>query len=86
MRSIPLLDFARHEEAEPPGANLHSRSRIEQAIAHQKIPLRRAIRFLEDPLQQNDDAALRLLLEQAVTGRESLRMQVECCIEDSPPG
>jgi serine/threonine-protein kinase len=76
-----LLDFARHEEAEHRRQYI-LRSRIEQAHSLIKdSAFDDAIRFLEDPLQQNDDAALRLLLEQAVTGRESLRMQVDAALK-----
>ncbi len=72
-----LLDFARQEEGEHRRQNI-LRSRIEQA--HALIgdsAFDEAITFLEDPLQQNDDAALRLLLEQAIARREALRIQVE---------
>jgi hypothetical protein len=36
-----------------------------------------AIKFLEEALSENNDAALRLLLEKAVAGKESLRVQIE---------
>ncbi len=76
-----LLDFARHEEAEHRRQSI-LRSRIEQAHSLIKdSAFDEAIGFLEEPLQQNDDAALRLLLEQAVAGRESLRMQVDAALK-----
>ena len=39
-----------------------------------------AIKFLEDALQQADDTALHMLLDQASAGRESLRQQIEAAL------
>lgn len=69
---LSLLDFARREEAEHRSEQL-LRSRVTQAEAMlADLAFEEAIGFLEEALQQNDDTALRLLLEQALAGRESL--------------
>jgi eukaryotic-like serine/threonine-protein kinase len=75
-----LLEFARHEDTEHQRQHL-LRSRIEQAHSLIKdSAFEDAIRFLEDSLQQNDDAALRLLLEQAIAGRASLQVQIDTAL------
>jgi len=71
-----LLEFARHEEAEHRRQNL-LRDQIAQAeslVADYAFD--EAITFLEKAIQDNDDQALRLLLEQATTSRDSLRKQI----------
>jgi eukaryotic-like serine/threonine-protein kinase len=73
----PLLEFARHEEAEQRRQDL-LRSRVVQAqslIGDSAFD--EAIEFLEETLRQNDEPPFRLLLEQATAGLESLRKQVE---------
>jgi serine/threonine-protein kinase len=72
-----LLDFASHEAAESEQQSvLRSRVARAQSLIGDSA-YEEAIEFLEAALQQNDDAALRLLLEQASAARESLRKQVE---------
>jgi serine/threonine-protein kinase len=77
---LSLLDFARNEEAEH-----HRQVRLRESLAQAQAFLRdeaydEAIRFLEQATQQIDDSALRLLLDQAIAGRESLRQQVESAL------
>jgi serine/threonine-protein kinase len=72
-----LLEFARSEESEHRRQDL-LRGRIEHAqslIANSEFD--EAIPYLEHALHENDDAAMRLLLEKAVSGRELLRAQIE---------
>jgi serine/threonine-protein kinase len=78
-----LLEFARQEEAERRRQDL-LRGRIEQAqslIADSAFD--EAIAYLEEALHLNDDAALRLLLEKAAAGRETLRAQIEGVLQSA---
>ena len=78
-----LLEFARQEEAERRRQDT-LRDRIEQAqslIADSAFD--EAIAYLEKALRLNDDAALRLLLEKAAAGRETLRAQVEGVLQSA---
>ncbi len=78
-----LLEFARQEEAEHRRQDL-LRGRIEQAqslIADYAFD--EAIVYLEEALRVNDDAALRLLLEKAAAGRETLRAQIEGVLQSA---
>jgi serine/threonine-protein kinase len=73
----PLLEYARHEESEQRRQDL-LRSRVVQAqslIGDSAFD--EAIEFLQETLRQNDEPPFRLLLEQAMAGRESLRKHVE---------
>ena len=77
---LSLLEFARREEAEYRRQE-QLRQRIIQSqslIADSAFP--EAIELLERALQQNDDPPLRLLLEQAIEGREALRKEVEAAL------
>jgi serine/threonine-protein kinase len=75
-----LLEFARHEEAEHQRQNaLRSRVARAQSLIGDSA-FEEAIEFLQEALQQNDDAALRLLLEQASVGHELLQKQVEAAL------
>jgi len=73
---LSLLDFARSEAREHQHlAKLrndmaHAQSLIDDADFDS------AIEFLDDALKQNDDQALRMLLDQAKSGRESLNKQI----------
>jgi serine/threonine-protein kinase len=72
-----LLEFARREEAEHRREDLLHR-RVAQAqsmIADSEFG--EAVKFLEQSLEESDEPTLRLLLDQAIEGRESLRKQVE---------
>jgi serine/threonine protein kinase len=77
---LSLLDFARTEELEHRRqeqlrAKLdHAQSLIGEAAFDD------AISFLEEALQQADDTALHLLLDQASTGRETLQRQIEAAL------
>ncbi len=76
----PLLEFARHEEGEQRRQDL-LRSRVVQAqtlIADAAFD--EAVEFLQETLKQNDEPPFRLLLEQAMDGREALRKQVEAAL------
>ena len=78
-----LLEFSRQEEAEHRRQDL-LRGRIEQAqslIADYAFD--EAIVYLEEALRVNDDAALRLLLEKAAAGRETLRAQIEGVLQSA---
>ncbi len=75
--TLSLLEFARHEEAEQNRASL-----LKDNLAQARSIVRdgawdEAIEFLNKTLKQSDDPALRLLLEQASAGRDSLRQQIE---------
>jgi serine/threonine-protein kinase len=75
--TLSLLDFARHEESEHKQQDI-LRSNLDHAqalIADSAFD--EAISFLETLLQQTDDTAMRLLLEQGLAGREALRHQVD---------
>jgi serine/threonine-protein kinase len=77
---LSLLDFARSEELE------HRRqeelraklSRAQSLINDASYD--EAIAFLEDALQQTDDTALHMLLDQASSGRDSLQKQTEAIL------
>ena len=80
---LSLLEFARHEEQEK--SRLTS---VRSSLAHAESLIRdaaygEAVEFLQDALKRTDDAALRMLLEQAATGRESLREQIETILESA---
>jgi eukaryotic-like serine/threonine-protein kinase len=80
---LSLLEFARHEDQEK--SRLTS---VQSSLAHAESLIRdtaygEAVEFLQDALKRTDDAALRMLLEQAATGRESLREQVETILESA---
>ena len=74
---LSLLDFARAEELE------HRRQeQLRMKLDHAQSLIGEsafddAIAFLEDALRQSDDTALHMLLDQAATGRDSLRQQTE---------
>jgi hypothetical protein len=72
-----LLDFARKEELEHRRqeqlrTNLSRAQSLIGAAAYEE-----AIEFLEGALQQDHDTALRMLLDQASSGRDALRQQIE---------
>lgn len=74
---LSLLDFARAEEQEHRKQE-QLRAQLDQAQALMTdAAYDEAINFLEDALQQADDTALHMLLDQAAAGRDSLRQQIE---------
>ncbi|MGA9069201.1 MAG: protein kinase [Terracidiphilus sp.] len=74
---LSLLDFARAEEQEyHKQEQLRAQLDQAQALMHDAA-YDEAINFLEVALQQADDTALHLLLDQAAAGRDSLRQQIE---------
>ncbi|MFZ1083758.1 MAG: protein kinase [Terracidiphilus sp.] len=74
---LSLLDFARAEELEHRKQE-QLRAQLDQAQALMTdAAYDEAINFLEEALQQADDTALHLLLDQAAAGRDSLRKQIE---------
>jgi serine/threonine-protein kinase len=74
---LSLLDFARSEELE------HQRQEtLRSNLAKAQVLMRdesfdECIGFLEEAIRRKEDTALRMLLDQAETGRETLRKQVE---------
>jgi serine/threonine-protein kinase len=77
---LSLLDFARTEELEQQRQEL-LRSKLAQAQALiSDAAYDEAIEFLKQALQQHDDAALRMLLNQASAGRDSLRAEIEAVL------
>jgi eukaryotic-like serine/threonine-protein kinase len=73
---LALLDFARGEERE------HQRlTKLRNDMAHAQSLIDEAdfdgaIEFLENTLKENEDQTLRMLLEQAMSGRESANKQI----------
>ncbi len=75
-----VLEFARREEAEHRRHEL-LRGRVAKAqslIADSEFD--EAFEFLDAALKQNDEPPLRMLLDQAIEGRESLRKQIEATL------
>ncbi|MGC2620387.1 MAG: protein kinase [Acidobacteriaceae bacterium] len=74
---LSLLDFARTEELE------HQRQEtLRNNLAKAQVLMRdesfdECIGFLEEAIRRKEDTALRMLLDQAETGRAALRKQVE---------
>jgi serine/threonine-protein kinase len=77
---LSLLDFARSEELEHRRQE-ELRKKLSQAQSLiGDAAYEDAIAFLEDALQQADDTALHMLLDQAAAGREQLRQQTEAAL------
>jgi serine/threonine-protein kinase len=77
---LSLLDFARAEEQEHRKQE-HLRAQLDQAQSlMNNAAYEDAINFLEGALQQTDDTALHLLLDQAAAGRDSLRQQIDTAL------
>jgi serine/threonine-protein kinase len=77
---LSLLDFARAEELEHRKQE-QLRAQLDQAQSLMSdAAYDEAINFLEDALQQADDTALHLLLDQAAAGRDSLRQQIDAAL------
>jgi serine/threonine-protein kinase len=77
---LTLLDFARHEGQEQERLD---RLRSEMAQAKALIgdsEFDQAIAFLERTLGEREDQALRMLLEQAVAGREALQQRISAAL------
>lgn len=77
---LSLLDFARGEELE-----FRRQEQLRNKLDHAQSLIGEsafdaAIEFLEDALRQADDTALHLLLDQASSGRDSLRQQTEAVL------
>jgi eukaryotic-like serine/threonine-protein kinase len=74
---LALLDFARNEEAEQRRQKLR-RSNLETAqTLVNEGNFEGAIVFLEKTLEQSEDAALRLLLERALSARQAYQRKVD---------
>jgi hypothetical protein len=74
---LSLLDFARSEDLER-----RRQQQLRDNLAHAQALIgdsayEQAITFLEDALQQTDDTAVRMLLDQASAGRDALRRQID---------
>jgi serine/threonine-protein kinase len=72
-----LLDFARREHAEHRQMDLLLRQVAQAQSLIGVSAFEDAITFLREALDKNDDTALRLLLDEASAGRESLSKQIE---------
>ena len=72
-----LLEFARREHAEHRQMDLLLRQVAQGQSLIGDSAFEDAIAFLHEALEQNDDTALRLLLDEASAGRESLRKQID---------
>ena len=80
---VSLLEFARSQEAEQ---NRLNAVRTNVALAQSLMrggAYDEAIQFLENSLQRTEDAALRLLLNQAVEGKRSLDRQIEAALSSA---
>jgi serine/threonine-protein kinase len=74
---LSLLDFSRSEDMES-----RRQQQLRSNLAHAQALIgdaayEQAITFLEDALQQTDDNAMRMLLDQASAGRDALRRQID---------
>jgi serine/threonine-protein kinase len=77
---LSLLDFAHAEELEQRRQEqIHSQLSRAQALLDDAA-YEEAIGFLQDALRQSDDAALRMLLDQALSGRNALGRQSEVAL------
>jgi serine/threonine-protein kinase len=77
---LSLLDFARNLESEQ-RLQAQLRAKLDRAQSlMDEAAFDDAVRFLEDAIQQTDDTALHLMLDQAAAGRESLRQQLEAAL------
>ncbi len=77
---LSLLDFARNEEREQKRkTQLRNSLAQAQAYLHDEV-YDEAIRFLEQALEQMEDAALRLLLDQASAGKKTLKLQTDAAL------
>ncbi|HEY2860123.1 MAG TPA: protein kinase [Terracidiphilus sp.] len=77
---LSLLDFARNEEQEH-----HRTERLRNDVANAQSLLAdssfdEAIAFLEESLRQNEDQALRVLLDQAKTGRDAAQRRIDVAL------
>jgi serine/threonine-protein kinase len=77
---LSLLDFARAEESE-----FRRQEQLRALLAQAQVMMNAAafddaILFLENAIQQSDDSALHLLLDQASSGREQLRQKIDAVL------
>jgi serine/threonine-protein kinase len=77
---LSLLDFSRSEDLES-----RRQQQLRNNLDHAQALIgdsayEEAITFLEDALQQIDDNAMRLLLDQASAGRDALRRQIDAVL------
>ncbi len=77
---LSLLDYARAEEQEHRRQKLLCGKVAQAQSLLSNAAYDEAIAFLEDELRQGDDAALRLLLEEAAAGRDALSRQTEAAL------
>jgi eukaryotic-like serine/threonine-protein kinase len=80
---LSLLEFAQQEDKEK-----NRLTSVRSALAHAEALIRdaaftEAVEVLERALKDNEDAALRLLLNQGVSGRELLRDQIETILHSA---
>ncbi len=75
-----LLEFARNEEKESTTRNLKRGKLIRAQYLVNEGSYEEAIEFLNAALAESEDAALRMLLEQATAAREEIQRQVETAL------
>jgi len=80
---LSLLDFARNEEQEYRRQEVLRNNLAQAQALIGESQFDEAIEFIEGVLQQGDDTALHMLLDQAVAGRESLRQQIETALSNA---
>jgi serine/threonine-protein kinase len=80
---LSLLDFARNEELEFRRQEVLRNNLAQAQALLGESQFDEAIEFIEGVLQQGDDAALHMLLDQAAAGRESLRQQIETALANA---
>jgi len=80
---LSLLDFARSEEQEYRRQEVLRNNLAQAQALIGESQFDEAIEFIEGALHQGDDTALHLLLDQAATGRESLRQQIETALTNA---
>ena len=78
--ALSLLEFARNEEKERASQNLKriKLNRAQTLVNHEEYDA--AIAFLAAELKEGEDAALRLLLDQATGAREAIQRHVESAL------
>lgn len=78
--ALSVLEFARTEEKESTTQNLKRSKLIRAHYLVNQGDYEEAIAFLTAELKEGDDAALRLLLDQASSAREAAQRQVESAL------
>jgi hypothetical protein len=77
---LSLLEFARNEEQESTTQNLKRSKMVRAQYLVNQGQVEEAIGFLNAALAESEDPALRLLLEQAASARDTLHRQVDSAL------